>query len=84
MPVPVDVISCAKMEKGAPLHHSFFDVADAQATSSYIVPSSGTFYQYDFVFNEPLSGGMRAVMDIAQHGAMACDASKLLLLARVL
>ena len=52
---------------GAPLHHSFFDVADAQATSNYIVPSSGTFYQYDFVFNEPLSGGMRAVMDIAAN-----------------
>jgi|TARA_R100000479_G_scaffold175970_1_gene128484 hypothetical protein len=50
---------------GAPLHHSFFDVADAQNTSSYILPSSGTFYQWDFVFNEPLSGGLRAVMDIA-------------------
>ncbi len=52
---------------GAPLHHSFFDVADAQDTSNYIVPSTGTFYQWDFVFNESLSGGMRAIMDIAAN-----------------
>ena len=49
---------------GAPLHYSFFDRADASATNQYIQPSSGTFYQLDMAFREPIEGGMRGIMDL--------------------
>ena len=50
---------------GAPLHYSFFDRADADISQTYIQPSTGTFYQWDLVFREPLTGGLRGIMDIA-------------------
>ena len=54
----------ASYGNGAPLHHSFFDRADASETNQYIQPSSGTFYQLDMAFREPLEGGMRSIMDL--------------------
>ena len=61
----VDDLLPASYGNGAPLHHSFFDRDDANKTQEYILPSTGTFYQWDVVVNEPLSGGMRSIMDIA-------------------
>ena len=54
----------ASYGNGAPLHYSFFDRADASATNQYIQPSSGTFYQLDMSFREPIEGGMRSIMDL--------------------
>ena len=52
---------------GAPLHYSFFDRADAALSQDYIKPSSGSYYQWDLNFNEPLEGGMRSIMDLASN-----------------
>ena len=47
-----------------PLPHDFFDAVDAQSTLSYIVSSSGTTYSINFTAFQPVSNGLRAIMDI--------------------
>ena len=54
----------ANWSTGAPIPTAMYDQADAQATSAYLKPSSGTFYNWDFVFKDPLDNGLRSVLDI--------------------
>ena len=49
---------------GFPLPHDFFDAIDAQSTNSYIIGSGGTSYSIDFTAFEPISNGLRSIMDI--------------------
>ena len=49
---------------GAPIPAAMYDRNDAEATRAYLKPSSGNFYRWDFVFNAPLSNGIRGVLDI--------------------
>ncbi len=54
----------ANWSTGAPIPYSMYDQADAQATSAYLKPSTGTFYNWDFVFNAPLDNGLRSVLNL--------------------
>ena len=49
---------------GFPLPHDFFDAIDAQSTNSYIIGDTGTSYSIDFTAFQPISNGLRAIMDI--------------------
>jgi len=53
----------ANWSTGAPIPAAMYDQSDAQATSAYLKPSSGTFYNWDYVTKEPLSNGLRDVLN---------------------
>lgn len=48
---------------GAAIPAAMYDQSDAQATSAYLKPTTGNFYNWDFVFNAPLSNGIRSILD---------------------
>lgn len=47
-----------------PLPHDFFDAIDAQSTNTYIIGDTGTSYAIDFTAFQPISNGLRSIMDI--------------------
>lgn len=47
-----------------PLPHDFFDAIDAQSTNDYIIGDTGTSYSIDLTAFQPISNGLRAIMDI--------------------
>lgn len=47
-----------------PLPYDFFDIADAQSTTDYIVRSGGLTYAVDFATFQPFESGLRSIMDI--------------------
>jgi hypothetical protein len=53
----------ANWSTGAPIPYAMYDQNDAQATSAYLKPSTGTFYNWDYVFNEPAQSGIRTILD---------------------
>jgi len=59
---PNDVLP-ANWTVGAAIPAAMYDQSDAQATSAYLKPSSGNYYNWDFVFNTPLSNGIRSILD---------------------
>ena len=59
---PNDVLP-ANWTVGAAIPAAMYDQSDAQATSAYLKPSSGNYYNWDFVFNAPLSNGIRSILD---------------------
>ena len=59
---PNDVLP-ANWTVGAAIPTAMYDQADAQATSAYLKPSTGSFYTWDYVVNAPLSNGIRSILD---------------------
>ena len=53
----------ANWTTGAAVPYAMYDQADAQATSAYLKPSSGSFYNWDYVANAPLDNGLRTIMN---------------------
>ena len=53
----------ANWTAGAPIPIAMFDYADAETTQSYIKPATGSFYQVDYVQNQPLQGGFRDILN---------------------
>ena len=48
---------------GAAIPAAMYDQADAQATSAYLKPTTGSYYNWDYVVNAPLSNGIRSILD---------------------
>ena len=53
----------ANWSTGAPIPAAMYDYDDAFATRAYLKPSSGTFYNWDYVRKEPTTNGIRDVLN---------------------
>ena len=53
----------ANWSTGAPIPSAMYDYDDAFATRAYLKPSSGTFYNWDYVRKESASNGIRDVLN---------------------
>lgn len=53
----------ANWSTGAPIPAAMYDYDDAFATRSYLKPSSGTFYNWDYVRKESTTNGIRDVLN---------------------
>lgn len=60
---PLDLLP-ASYGADFPLPHDFFDAIDAQSTNSYIIGDTGTSYSIDFTAFQPITNGLRSIMDI--------------------